>query len=192
MASKRKVTIMDYKISSAANDLETQAKAKQAIDLLENGMEGIVFNCIPGGSSTNLSGITPTFHSIMTSYSTLITKLLERLANFEKLQLDTLDKASSMSTVILAQQQEIQSLKLALSTVRQEEAKKVMAEVNEEMRIKWEEAELKGIELRFEKAGLEATNKKLERHNKQLKEVVTRFEHLYGNIDEAEEADGDA
>jgi len=97
-----------------------------------------------------------------------------------------------MSTIILAHQQEIQALKLALSAVRREEAKKVMAEVNEELKVKCEEAELKSIELRFEKAGLEAANKKLEKHKKLLKDVVTRFEHLYGNINDAEAADGDA
>ena len=67
-----------------------------------------------------------------------------------------------------------------------------MAEVNGEMKIKCEEAELKSTELRFEKAVLEAANKKLEKHNKLLKDMVTRFEHLYGNIDEVEEADADA
>jgi hypothetical protein len=192
MASKRKVTIMDEKISTTVTDLETRAKAKHAIEILENGAEGTLSSCTSGGSSTNPSGTTLTFHSIMTSYSALVTQLLERLANFEKLQLDALDKASSMSTIILAHQQEIQALKLALSTVRREEAKKVMAEVNEELKVKCEEAELKSIELRFEKAGLEAANKKLEKHNKLLKDVVTRFEHLYGNINDAEAADGDA
>ena len=182
---------MDGKTSPTFTGLETRAKTKQKIDLLENGTKGVVFNYTSGGSSTNLSGSTPNFHSIMTSYSTLITQLLERLANFEKLQLDVLDKASSMSTVILAQQHEIQSLKLSLSSVRQEEAKKVMVEVNEEMKVKCEEAELKSIGLRFEKAGLEAANKKLEKQNKLLKDLVTRFEHLYGDIDETEEADGD-
>jgi hypothetical protein len=183
---------MDEKISTTVTDNETRAKAKQAIDILENGTNEPVFNCISGGSRINPSDTTLTFHSIMTSYSTLISQLLERLTSFETLQLDALDKASSMSTVILAQQQEIQALKLALSTVRQEEAKKVMAEVNEELKVKCEEAELKSIELRFEKAGLEAANKKLEKHNKLLKDVVTRFEHLYGNINDAEAADGDA
>jgi hypothetical protein len=192
MASKRKVTIMDDKISPTATDLETRGKAKQAIDVLENATNGTVFNYTPGGSSTNPSGTILTFHSIMTSYSALITQLLERLENFEKLQLDALDKASSLSTVILAQQQEIQALKLALSTVRQEEAKKVMAEVNEEIQVKNEAAEWRSIELRFEKAVLEAANKKLEKQNKLLKDVVTRFENLYGNIDEAEQADDDA
>jgi hypothetical protein len=192
MTSKRKVTIMDDKISTTVTDFETRTKAKQAIDILENGTEGTIFSSTSGGSSTNPTGTSLTFHSIMTSYSALITQLLERLASFEKLQLDALDKASSMSTVILAQQQEIQAIKLGLSTVRQEEAKKVMAEVNEEMKNKCEEAELKSIELRFEKAVLEAANKKLEKHNKLLKDMVTRFEHLYGNINDAEAADGDA
>ena len=118
MASKRKVIILDDKISPAATDLESQTTAKQAIDLLENGTEGNFFDCAPGSTSTNPSGTTLTFHSIMTSYSALITQLLERLRNLEKIQLDALDKASSMSTVMLAQQQEIQSLKLALSNVR--------------------------------------------------------------------------
>jgi hypothetical protein len=186
LPAKRKVTIMDDRHSPTVTDLESQAKAKQAIDVLENATDGTFFNYTPGGSSTNPSG------TILTSYSALITQLLERFGGFEKLQLDALEKASSMSMVILAQQQEIQALKLALSTVRQEEAKKAMAEVNEEMEIKCHEAELKSIELRFEKAVLEAANMKLEKHNKLLKDVVARFELWYGDINEAEEADANA
>ncbi len=97
-----------------------------------------------------------------------------------------------MKTVILAQQQEIQAFKLAISTVRQEEAKKAMAEVNDEIKIKFEETELKSIELRLQKAVLEASNKKLEKHSKMLKDMVHRFEHLDGDINDAEEADGGA
>ncbi len=196
MSSKHKLIAMDNNVFPKSPAADTQVNAEkqylnQDIGLLESETERTAVNSKSAGSSTNTSTKNIVFHSIMQSYSGLISQLLERITKLEKTQADILQKASALIITKQTQQRENQALKLALSTVRQDEAKKIMAEVTEEMKVKCDEAELKSIELRFEKAGLESENKKLEEENKKLRDLVTRFEHLYGDIDEAEVMDGD-
>jgi hypothetical protein len=119
----------------------------------------------------------------MQPYSELITELLSHITNLETLQTNILEETSLLITTTKSQQQEIQTLKLALAINEQNEAEKVMVDVTEEMKIKCDEAELRNIELMIEKA-------RLEKENKGLKEMVKRFEKLYGGIEEAEELDG--
>jgi hypothetical protein len=122
-------------------------------------------------------------HSIMKSYSELITELLAHITNLETLQADVVEKTSSLITTTKAQQQEIQALKLAVAIKEQEEAEKIMIDVTKEIKVKYDEAELRNIELMYERT-------RLEKENKGLKEMVKRFEKLYGGIEEAEELDG--
>jgi hypothetical protein len=135
----------------------------------------------PATSSAHSS--TASTQSIMQPYSELITELLSHITNLETLQTNILEETSLLITTTKSQQQEIQTLKLALAINEQNEAEKVIVDVTEEMKIKCDEAELRNIELMIEKA-------RLEKENKGLKEMVKRFEKLYGGIEEAEELDG--
>jgi hypothetical protein len=170
-APRSEGVVMNFTVHVPAPDAQVKAKndiAKSEIELHKS-------------RSKELTATSA--HSIMKSYSELTTELLAHITNLETLQADVVEKTSSLITTTEAQQQEIQALKFAVAIKEEEEAEKIMIDVTEEIKVKYDEAELRNIELMCERT-------RLEKENKGLKEMVKRFEKLYGGIEEAEELDG--
>jgi hypothetical protein len=124
-----------------------------------------------------------TTHTLSQIYSRLFEDLLAHIKHLETHQWALITKTTSLIATTQTQAAEISGLKHALSTAKTAQQEEKEAVVTEEMKLKYDELELRSIQLTFR-------NTRLEKENKGLRELVKRFEKLYGGIEEAEELDG--